>query len=93
LGRKQGVNGSPVRGRLLRIPPGTSRRYGDLARDLGTSARAVGNACRANPLPNVIPCHRVVGATGLGSYAGATAGQALAAKTWLLPHEACSAGG
>jgi methylated-DNA-[protein]-cysteine S-methyltransferase len=77
-----------VREALLQIPAGTTRRYGDLARDLGTSARAVGNACRANPLPIVVPCHRVVGATGLGGYAGATAGQALAAKTWLLRHEA-----
>jgi methylated-DNA-[protein]-cysteine S-methyltransferase len=73
---------------LRTIPPGAVRRYGDLAGDIGTSPRAVGNACRANALPIVIPCHRVIGATGLGGYAGATAGQALDTKAWLLRHEA-----
>jgi methylated-DNA-[protein]-cysteine S-methyltransferase len=48
------------------IPYGETRSYGDLARDLGdrTLAQAVGTACGRNPLPVVIPCHRVVGADG-----------------------------
>jgi methylated-DNA-[protein]-cysteine S-methyltransferase len=48
------------------IPYGTTRTYGDLARDLGdrTLAQAVGAACGRNPLPVVVPCHRVVGADG-----------------------------
>jgi methylated-DNA-[protein]-cysteine S-methyltransferase len=48
------------------IPYGATRTYGDLARDLGdrTLAQAVGAACGRNPLPVVVPCHRVVGADG-----------------------------
>jgi methylated-DNA-[protein]-cysteine S-methyltransferase len=51
---------------MTRIPYGGTRTYGDLARDLGdrTLAQAVGTACGRNPLPVVIPCHRVVGADG-----------------------------
>ena len=51
---------------MTRIPYGQTRSYGDLARDLGdrTLAQAVGTACGRNPLPVVIPCHRVVGADG-----------------------------
>jgi methylated-DNA-[protein]-cysteine S-methyltransferase len=51
---------------MTRIPYGETRSYGDLARDLGdrTLAQAVGTACGRNPLPLVIPCHRVVGADG-----------------------------
>jgi methylated-DNA-[protein]-cysteine S-methyltransferase len=51
---------------MTRIPYGSTRSYGDLARDLGdrTLAQAVGTACGRNPLPVVVPCHRVVGADG-----------------------------
>lgn len=69
------------------IPPGQAISYGELARRLNSSARAVANACRANPIPILIPCHRVVAATGLGGYMGETAGNALAIKHWLLQHE------
>lgn len=72
---------------LRAIPPGRTRTYGDLAAELGTSARAVGGACRANPCPIVVPCHRVVGATGLGGFAGDTSGHRLEVKRWLLRHE------
>jgi methylated-DNA-[protein]-cysteine S-methyltransferase len=72
---------------LRAIPSGETRTYGELAAELGTSARAVGNACRANPVPIVVPCHRVVAADGLGGFSGATAGPRLAAKRWLLAHE------
>ena len=73
--------------RLQAIPYGEVMTYGALARELGSSARAVGNACRRNPLPLVIPCHRVVAARGIGGYAGATAGRWLAIKRFLLRHE------
>jgi methylated-DNA-[protein]-cysteine S-methyltransferase len=54
------------------IPLGETRTYGDLARDLGTSPRPVGGACGRNPIPIIIPCHRVVGADGrLTGYSGA----------------------
>ena len=51
---------------IAAIPYGATRTYGDLARDLGdrTLAQAVGAACGRNPLPVVVPCHRVVGADG-----------------------------
>ena len=72
---------------LLGIPPGTAETYGQLAERLGSSARAVGGACRANPIPIVIPCHRVVARDGVGGYAGQTAGRMLGIKRWLLAHE------
>lgn len=60
---------------LLRIPYGETRTYGDLARRLGRegAARAIGAASGANPLPLLIPCHRVVAADGLGGYSGGPA--------------------
>jgi methylated-DNA-[protein]-cysteine S-methyltransferase len=73
--------------RLSAIPPGEALSYGALARELGTSARAVGGACRTNPIPLVIPCHRVVAANGLGGYSGERGGDWLAKKRWLLVHE------
>jgi methylated-DNA-[protein]-cysteine S-methyltransferase len=72
---------------LRAIPPGRTRTYGDLAAELGTSPRAIGGACRANPCPIVVPCHRVVGATGLGGFAGDTSGHKVEVKRWLLRHE------
>ncbi|MFT4151636.1 MAG: methylated-DNA--[protein]-cysteine S-methyltransferase [Paracoccaceae bacterium] len=56
---------------LLAIPYGHTRTYGDLARDMGMGAQAAGQACGANPLPVLVPCHRVLGASGLGGYSGA----------------------
>lgn len=76
-----------VREALQAIPIGTVLTYGELARQLGTAARAIGGACRSNPLPILIPCHRVVGRQGLGGYAGAVTGDPLALKRWLLRHE------
>ena len=53
------------------IPPGETRAYGEIARAIGSAAQAVGNACGRNPIPIVIPCHRIVGANGaLGGYSG-----------------------
>jgi len=72
---------------LQRIPLGQVAEYGTLARALGSSARAVGMACRRNPVPVIVPCHRVVSRRGLGGYMGAVDGPALAVKKWLLRHE------
>jgi methylated-DNA-[protein]-cysteine S-methyltransferase len=74
---------------LRAIPFGATRSYGELAAALGTrSARAIGQANRHNPIPILVPCHRVVGARGLGGYAGeAGAGPRTDAKRWLLRHE------
>lgn len=83
--------GSPFRQRvwaaISHIPPGQTRRYADLARDLGSAPRAVGQACGANPLPLLIPCHRVVSSAGLGGFAHARDGYLLDTKRWLLAHE------
>jgi methylated-DNA-[protein]-cysteine S-methyltransferase len=72
---------------LKNIPAGQPTTYGALAKQLGTAARAVGQACGANPLPIVIPCHRVVAASGLGGFMHASGGAPLDVKTWLLKHE------
>jgi methylated-DNA-[protein]-cysteine S-methyltransferase len=47
----------------------------------------VGNACRANPIPIIVPCHRVVSAQGIGGYGGEVQGSRLEQKRWLLSHE------
>ncbi|WP_188478331.1 methylated-DNA--[protein]-cysteine S-methyltransferase [Primorskyibacter flagellatus] len=57
-----------VCGCLMRIPLGETRTYGDLARELGRPAQAIGQACGLNPVPVIVPCHRVLGATGLGGF-------------------------
>ncbi len=69
---------------LLLIPYGETRTYGEIAKILKTSPRAVGNACRNNPVPIIIPCHRVVAANGIGGYAGETEGVILEIKYQLL---------
>ncbi|MGR3435515.1 MAG: methylated-DNA--[protein]-cysteine S-methyltransferase [Shimia sp.] len=56
---------------LLAIPDGETRTYGEMAAALGLSAQAAGQACGANRLPVLVPCHRVLGAQGLGGYSGA----------------------
>jgi methylated-DNA-[protein]-cysteine S-methyltransferase len=85
------LGGTPFQQRvwaaLRAIPAGSTRTYGELAQELGTGPRAVGGACRANPCPIVVPCHRVVAAGGLGGFAGDTSGRRLAIKRWLLQHE------
>lgn len=72
---------------LLAIPAGQTFTYGALAAQLNTAPRAIGQACAANPLPLVIPCHRVVSAKGLGGFMHAASGAPLDIKVWLLRHE------
>lgn len=70
------------------IPSGESRTYGELARKLHTAPRAVGQACGANPIALIVPCHRVVGSAGaLGGFMNAEAGNPIDIKRWLLAHE------
>jgi len=71
------------------ISSGSCATYGQIATTLESGARAVANACRRNPYPIVVPCHRVVGKQSLGGYAGETIGFLFEAKKWLLNHEAC----
>lgn len=55
---------------LRAIPFGETRTYGDLAKELNVSAQAIGQACGANPIAILIPCHRVLGANNLGGFSG-----------------------
>ena len=73
---------------LSALPIGTTITYGELAQKLKTGARAIGQACRTNPLPLFIPCHRVLSQHGLGGFSGDRAGKKIAIKQWLLNHEA-----
>ncbi len=72
---------------LQDIPSGQTLSYGQLARILRTSPRAVGNACRANPIPLFVPCHRVVAAHDLGGFMGKHPHGTIY-KQWLLDFEA-----
>ena len=72
---------------MCAIPRGRTLTYGEMARKLDGEARAVGQACGDNRLPIVIPCHRVVAASGIGGFSHSTGGYLLEAKRWLLMHE------
>ena len=73
---------------MRNIAAGKTQTYGDLAANIDSSARAVGTACGQNPVPIVVPCHRVVAANGLGGFMGGKQRDPLAIKRWLLAHEA-----
>jgi methylated-DNA-[protein]-cysteine S-methyltransferase len=85
------VAGTPFRQQVWQqiaaIPCGQTRTYGQLAAALGSAPRAVGGACGDNPLPVVVPCHRVVAAAGIGGFAHHRDGFLLGVKRWLLTHE------
>jgi methylated-DNA-[protein]-cysteine S-methyltransferase len=70
---------------LCRIPAGATRSYGEIAREAGGSARSVGTANSRNPIPILIPCHRVLAGNGIGGYSG---GDGLPTKRYLLDLEA-----
>lgn len=69
---------------LLRIPHGTTRTYSEIAHEVGGCARAIGQANRHNPLPILIPCHRVVARNGIGGFTGEGGTDT---KRFLLEHE------
>jgi len=69
---------------MLAIPFGETRTYGDLAKDLNAPAQAIGQACGGNPIPVIIPCHRILGASSLGGFSGGTG---IETKVALLKHE------
>lgn len=72
---------------LRAIPSGKTMTYQELALKLKTSARAVGNACRRNPFPIFIPCHRVVAKSSLGGFCGERDGKFMRVKKALLEWE------
>ncbi len=73
---------------LCKIPFGKTMTYSAIAGKIGSAARAVGNACRYNPYPVIIPCHRVLSVSGRGGYCGQTKGDFIAIKSKLLDYEA-----
>jgi methylated-DNA-[protein]-cysteine S-methyltransferase len=75
--------------KLQDIPHNKKYTYGDVAKSLSSSPRAVGGACRSNPVPIVVPCHRVVAINGLGGFCGTKNknSKKLQIKQWLLEHE------
>ncbi|GAA5042054.1 methylated-DNA--[protein]-cysteine S-methyltransferase [Haladaptatus pallidirubidus] len=75
-----------VMSEMTDVPRGETRTYGDIAETLDTAAIAVGQACGRNPVPVVVPCHRVVAADGLGGYSGGK-GDRLTLKKRLLDLE------
>ena len=87
------INGTKVQQKiwqaLQKIPFGKTITYGELAQKIGTSPRVIGNACRRNSIPIVIPCHRVVTKAGLGGYCGKINGNLLEIKNFLFI-QACS---
>ena len=74
---------------LREVPAGNTATYGQLVKRLGMrgGAQAVGQACRRNPVPIVVPCHRILSQSGIGGYAGAVDGEKLRIKQALLSHE------
>ena len=77
--------GMALRQAICAIPYGDSASYGEVARQAGSGPRAIGQACRRNPLPIVVPCHRVIAAgQAIGHYSG---GDGIITKKWLLDHE------
>lgn len=72
---------------IAAIPQGQTRTYGEIARILRSAPRAVGQACGDNPLPILIPCHRVVSQRGLGGFNHSAGSELLRIKQWLLAHE------
>jgi methylated-DNA-[protein]-cysteine S-methyltransferase len=71
---------------ITQIPCGQTMTYSELARLLGSGPRAVANACGANQLPLLVPCHRVVAKNGIGGFMQGQA-HGLQIKQWLLQHE------
>lgn len=77
--------GIDLRNGLIAIGYGETMSYGALARQLGSSPRAIGQLCARNPFPIIVPCHRVLAGGGrLGNYSG---GNGPVTKQWLLAHE------
>jgi len=89
LGRQTEVTGAVLTALAETVTHGESITYGELAARSGTSipARGVGAVMGANPVPIIVPCHRVVASDGLGGYSGGGSGQGLLTKRWLLEFE------
>lgn len=90
LAPAQTPRGEALRGAMIELAYGSVTTYGALAKKIASSPRAIGQACARNPLPIIVPCHRVLSAgERLGFY---SAGSGPATKAWLLSHERAFAG-
>ncbi len=78
------AEGEALRAGIAAIPYGETMTYGTLGSSIGSAARAVGQACKTNPYPLIIPCHRVVSTAGPEYYSG---GDGPRTKTWLIDFE------
>jgi methylated-DNA-[protein]-cysteine S-methyltransferase len=85
------LKGTPFQQRVWQaiaaIPPGSTLTYSELAAKVDSGPRAVANACGANLIPVIIPCHRVVARSGLGGFMQGRNRDSLSIKQWLLAHE------
>lgn len=77
---------------IAQIPVGQTLSYGELAARVGSGPRAVANACGANPLTLLVPCHRVLAKNGLGGFMQSHGETGLMIKRWLLQHEGVASG-
>ena len=89
LGAQTDVTNSVLHALYVTVAHGETVTYGELAERSGTAvpARAIGSIMGANPIPIIVPCHRVVASDGLGGYSGGAPGDGLRTKRWLLEHE------
>jgi methylated-DNA-[protein]-cysteine S-methyltransferase len=78
------VRGNELRAGIAAIPYGETRTYGGLAQEIFSAPRAVGQACRRNIFPIIIPCHRVISSAGPEYYSG---GEGAITKAWLIDFE------
>jgi methylated-DNA-[protein]-cysteine S-methyltransferase len=78
------AEGAALRAAIAAIPYGETRTYGALGTETGAIARAVGQACKTNAYPIIIPCHRVVSSAGPEYYSG---GKGPRTKSWLIDFE------
>lgn len=85
------LHGTPFQRRVWSaietIPSGDTLTYQQVANRLGTAPRPVGNACGRNPIPLIVPCHRVIARNGLGGFNQSTGRLTVGIKQWLLAHE------
>lgn len=82
LAPKPTLRGNELRAAIIAIPYGETASYGEIARRAESGPRAIGQACQTNPLPIVVPCHRVIAAGGkIGYYSG---GKGVSTKRQLL---------
>lgn len=87
LQRQGSLYRNKVWSEICKIPVGEVKSYSEIAKTIRSGARAVANACRENPFPAIIPCHRVVSVSGLGGYMGETSGECLEIKRKLVAIE------